>query len=136
LDLLKERSQTALDAWLETASNARLYAPPPPLALGPRRMSGTWRYTTTCGSNSRLGRAKIRGVLEMRHASGNRYVGALSYTQGLRAPVNDPLSGRPVTAVANFGLLLGRVRLSARVDRNRLVLRGQDSNGCSFYASK
>ncbi|WP_367274344.1 peptidoglycan-binding protein [uncultured Tateyamaria sp.] len=136
---LKEQSQDALDEWLRSDDNANLYKPPPPppvLALGPRNMSGNWRYTTNCGSGSRLGRMKITGTLAMRHAGGRNYTGTLSNSQGLRGRVNATLRGRSVSAVTNFGLLIGKVSLKARVDDYKLVLRGRDSNGCSFYASK
>ena len=136
---LKAQSQDALDEWLRSDDNAKLYKPPPPppvLALGPRKMSGSWRYTTNCGSRSRLGRMKITGTLAMRHAGGRNYTGTLSNSQGLQGSVSATLRGRSVSAVTNFGLLIGKVRLNARVDDYKLVLRGRDSNGCSFYASK
>ncbi len=133
---LKEQSQNTLDEWLRSDDNAKLYKPPPVLALGPRNMSGNWRYTTNCGSGSRLGRMKITGTLAMQHAGGRNYAGTLSNSQGLRGRVSATLRGRSVSAVTNFGLLIGKVTLKARVDDYKLVLRGRDSNGCSFYASK
>lgn len=136
LAALKEQSQSALEEWLRTEDNTKLYNPPPLLALGPRNMSGNWRYTTNCGVRSRPGRMRITGTLAMRHAGGQNYTGTLSNSQGLRGRVNATLRGRSVSGVTNFGLLLGKVRLKARVDDHQLVLRGRDSNGCSFYASK
>lgn len=133
---LKAMSEAALAAWRSDPNNERKYLPPPPISLGPRNMAGNWRYTTNCGSGSRLGRMKITGVLAMRHAGGNNYNGTLSNSQGLRGRVSASLRGRSVSAVTNFGLLIGKVSLRARVDDQQLVLRGQDSNGCSFFATK
>ncbi|MEM8973181.1 MAG: peptidoglycan-binding domain-containing protein [Pseudomonadota bacterium] len=136
LAALTEQSQSALEEWLRSDDNAKLYEPPPVLEIGPRNLSGNWRYTTNCGSRSRLGRTKITGTLAMRHAGGRNYSGTLSNSQGLRGRVSATLSGRSVSAVTNFGLLIGKVKLKARIDDYSLVLRGRDSNGCSFYASK
>ena len=136
LAVLKEQSQARLDEWLRSDGNAKLYNPPPALAIGPRNMSGSWRYTTNCGSRSRLGKIKITGALVMQHAGGRNYTGTLSNSQGFRGRVSATLRGRSVSAVTNFGLLLGKVSLKARVDDHKLVLRGRDSNGCSFYARK
>lgn len=136
LSTLKTQSQGDLEEWLRSEDNAKLYEPPPVLAIGPQNMSGNWRYTTNCGSRSRLGRLKITGIFAMQHAGGRNYTGTLSNSQGLRGRVSATLKGRSVSAVTNFGLLVGKVNLNARVDDYELVLRGRDSNGCSFYASK
>lgn len=136
LAALKDQSQAALDEWLKDDANARQYEPPPPIALGPGNMSGSWRYTTNCGSNSRLGRMTITGNMQMAHAGGANYRGVLVNSQGLRAQMSATLRGRSVAGTANFGFLFGSVRFDARVDDQALVLRGRDSNGCSFYARK
>lgn len=136
LAALKELSQSALDQWLLTEENAKLYEPPPPIAIGPGNMGGTWRYTSNCGSRSRLGEMRITGVMSLRHSGGNTFTGSLTNSQGLRANLNARLRGRNVSGIANFGFLFGRVELSARVDDQALVLRGRDSNGCSFLARK
>lgn len=139
LAALKAQSQGSLEEWLRSDENARLYETPPPppvLAIGPQNMSGNWRYTTNCGSGSRLGKIRITGTFSMRHAGGQTYSGTLSNSQGLRGRVNATLRGRSVSAVTNFGLLIGKVNVTARVDDDKLVLRGRDSNGCAFYASK
>ncbi|WP_149779223.1 peptidoglycan-binding domain-containing protein [Roseovarius litoreus] len=136
LAALKDQSQLALDEWLKDDANARAYKPPPPIALGPRNMSGNWRYTTNCGANSKLGRTRITGNMTMRHAGGLNYTGTLVNSQGLRARLNATLRGRNISGVANFGFLFGTVRTEARVDDQALILRGRDSNGCSFYARK
>ncbi|WP_234218640.1 peptidoglycan-binding domain-containing protein [Ruegeria pomeroyi] len=133
---LKTASESILALWLQNEKNARMYEPPPPIALTPSRVSGRWTYVTNCGPRSKVGRAKINGVMAVRHAGGNRYTGNLSNSQGLRARFDARLSGRTVSSVANFGLLIGKVRLTAQVDDHQLVMRGRDSNGCSFYASK
>jgi hypothetical protein len=136
LSALKAGSEPQLAHWLKEPKNAKLYEPPPPIALTPSRVSGRWNYTTNCGPRSKVGRAKIRGVLSVRHAGGNRYVGNLANSQGLRARFDGRLNGRTVSSTANFGFLFGKVRLRARVDDHQLVMRGRDSNGCSFYAAK
>jgi len=133
---LREQSESLLTAWLQDEDNAKLYDPPPPIPVGPANLSGQWRYTTTCGSNSRVGKTKIRGAMVVRHAGGRNYSGALSNTQGLKANLNATLRGRSITAIANFGWLFGKVTVTARVDDQKLVLRGRDSNRCSFYAYK
>jgi hypothetical protein len=136
LAALKEQSQSSLEEWLRKEDNSKLYEPPPLLAIGPRNLSGNWRYTTNCGPRSRLGKMKITGNLAIRHAGGQNYTGSLSNSQGFRGRVSATLRGRSVSAVTNFGLLIGKVSLNARVDDYKLVLRGRDSNGCSFYAVK
>ncbi|TNF59841.1 MAG: hypothetical protein EP307_09635 [Rhodobacteraceae bacterium] len=135
LDLLRNTSEQALQVWLRDPGNAALYDPPV-IALGPGNMSGTWRYTTNCGANSRVGRQRITGVMSIRHAGGGQYTGTLTNSQGFRGRVAARLEGRSVTATTNFGLLIGRVSLNARVDDDQLVIRGRDSNRCSFFASK
>ncbi|MEM8979611.1 MAG: peptidoglycan-binding protein [Pseudomonadota bacterium] len=136
LAALKQQSQPALDDWLRDEDNAKKYDPPAPIALRPSNVSGTWRYTTTCGSKSKFGKARITGTMSMKHAGGRNYTGQLVNSQGLRARLKATLRGRRVAGIANFGLLLGRVQLDARVDDYAFILRGRDSNGCSFYARK
>ena len=137
LALLKESSQAGLTAWLQESTNARKYEPPPPIAIGPGNLPGRWSYVTNCGKNSKFRqKMRITGTLSMKHAGGRNYSGTLSNSQGFRGRVSATLRGRSVSAVTNFGLLIGKVSLKARVDDHQLVLRGRDSNGCSFYASK
>lgn len=136
LDALKAESESDLAQWLRDEANARIYEPPEPIALTPSLVSGRWTYVTTCGPRSKVGRAKINGVMAVRHAGGNRYSGNLANSQGLKARFDARLNGRTVSSVANFGFLFGKVRLTAKVDDHQLVMRGRDSNGCSFYASK
>ncbi|WP_209508280.1 peptidoglycan-binding protein [Ruegeria sp. HKCCSP335] len=136
LDELKVRSNEKLAVWLNDPDNQRLYNPPPPIAIGPGNVTGNWRYVTNCGPNSRVGAIKINGVFNIKHAGGNRYTGSLRNSQGLNARVNATLNGRSISAVANFGLLLGKTTLNARIADYKLTMSGRDSNRCSFYASK
>lgn len=136
LQRLRDDTQTELGLWLQDASNARVYEPPAPVSLTPSRMSGNWQYTTTCGRTSRLGELQITGSFSVNHTGGNNYSGRMTNSQGFRGDFRGTLSGRNVTGEVNFGLLVGRVSFSARVDDQRLIMRGRDSNGCSFYASR
>jgi len=126
----------ALAAWLDDPDNARLYEPPAPIALGPRNMTGAWRYTTTCGSRSRLGRMKLTGVFQVRHAGGNRYSGIVKNSQGQTGRFSGHLNGRRFSGEINWGLFLGRTQFSATVSDQKLALSGRDSNGCRTYATK
>lgn len=133
---LRQVSDPQLAIWRADPENEKRYLPPPPIAIGPSNMAGNWRYTTNCGANSRVGRARVNGIMSMRHVGSNNYAGTLRNSEGLRASLNATLRGRQVSGTANFGFLFGRVTLSARVDDQALILRGRDSNRCSFFARK
>lgn len=133
---LTARSDAALAAWRADPDNERLYTPPDPIALGPRNVAGTWRFTSTCGPNSRLGNLRITGVLDLRHAGGNSYSGTARQSQGFRGQFSGRLEGRQVIARINWGLLIGRVDVTGRIADQELVMRGRDSNGCSFHAAR
>lgn len=135
LDLLRGQSQQALEQWLENPENARVYDPPM-IELGPRNVSGTWRFTSNCGANSRLGRIRIRGTLVISHAGGGRYTGRARQSQGFNGRFDGRLSGRKMSGEINWGLLVGRTRFTGTVDDTELVIRGSDSNRCGFYARK
>jgi peptidoglycan hydrolase-like protein with peptidoglycan-binding domain len=135
-EALKEQSEGALEKWLTLDENAELHKQPPVIAMGPNNVPGNWRYTSRCGSDSRLGRMTIIGTLSMQHVGGGNYKGTLSNSQGQSARVTATLRGRTVSMVVNFGLLYGRVNSTGRVDEHQLVVRGRDSNGCTFVASK
>ena len=136
LDLLKRQTDQDLASWLEDPQNAALHTPPPPIALGPGNLSGTWRFTTTCGPNSKLGQRRITGVVSLQHAGGNHYTGNLRNSQGLRGQYSARLNGRQYTAEVNFGFLIGKVNVTGRIADRSLTVRGRDSNGCSFYSTK
>ena len=136
LATLTSASETALAAWREDPENDRLYLPPPPVALGPGNMSGTWRFTSTCGPNSRLGNLRITGVLDIRHAGGNSYRGTARQSQGLRGQFSGRLEGRRVVGQINWGLLVGRVSFDGRIADQELIMNGRDSNRCRCYAAK
>lgn len=133
---LRKQSQAALDAWLEDPENALEYLPPPPKPIGPYNMSGTWRFTSNCGSKSRLGRMKIKGVLSIAHSNGNLYSGRARNSQGFNGKFTGRLSGRRMTGEINWGLLVGKVIFRGTVADQKLVINGRDNNGCSFYAAK
>lgn len=134
-DLLNRQSEPQLTAWLQDPDNARAYDPPV-IAIGPGNIPGTWRYTTNCGSNSKLGKVKITGVLAIAHSGGNRYSGNVRQSQGFRGKFSGTLRGRQMSATVNWGLLLGKVQVTGRVADEKLVISGRDSNRCSFYAWK
>lgn len=136
LELLKRQTDEGLASWLEDPQNAALHTPPPPILLGPANVAGTWRFTSSCGPNSRLGNLRIAGVLNVRHAGGNGYNGPVSQSQGLRGQFSGRLEGRRMTGAINWGLLVGRVQFSGTIADHELVMRGRDSNGCGFYAKK
>ena len=136
LELLKRQTDQDLASWLEDPKNAALHTPPPPIALGPGNLSGTWRFTTTCGPNSKLGQRRITGVVSLQHAGGNHYTGNLRNSQGLRGQYSARLNGRQYTAEVNFGFLIGKVKVTGRIADRSLTVRGRDSNGCSFYSTK
>ncbi|WP_372921588.1 peptidoglycan-binding domain-containing protein [Roseovarius sp.] len=136
LELVKRQTDEGLASWLEDPQNAALHTPPPPIAIGPGNLSGTWRFTTTCGPNSKLGQSRITGVVSLQHAGGNRYTGILRNSQGLRGQYSALLNGRQYTAEVNFGFLIGKVQVTGRIADRSLTVRGRDSNGCSFYSTK
>lgn len=133
---LRAESEVALGVWRANPENERLYTPPPPIALGPRNVSGTWRFTTKCGANSALGRTTITGVLNVGHAGGNRYSGRVQQSQGFRGQFSGRLNGRRMSGEINWGLLLGRVQVAGTIADQKLAMSGRDSNRCSFYAVK
>lgn len=133
---LQRQSDPALTAWLQTPENARLMTPPPPIALGPGNMTGTWRFTSNCGANSRLGRLKITGALTVRHDGGNRYSGPARQSQGFNGRFSGQLNGRQLVGEINWGLLVGRTTFRGRIADQRLALSGRDSNRCAFSAYK
>ena len=133
---LTAMSEAALAAWRADPENERTYLPPPAIALGPRNMSGVWRFTSRCGPSSRIGQMTITGVLNVGHAGGNRYSGRVQQSQGLRGQFSGRLEGRRLTAEINWGLLLGRVQVVGTVEDQRLAMSGRDSNRCSFFAVK
>jgi hypothetical protein len=129
-------SEAALAEWRADPDNERLYTPPDPISLGPGNVAGTWRFTSTCGADSRLGALRINGVLDIRHAGGNSYSGTARQSQGFRGQFSGRLEGRQVIARINWGLLIGRVDFTGRISDQELVMRGRDSNGCRFYAAR
>lgn len=133
---LQTQSQAALDQWLLDEDNAESYVQPPILEIGPGNLAGTWRYSSNCGARSKLGRIRFTGTLNISHVGGNNYGGTLVNSLGNRGRTKATIRGRSISAETNFGLLLGKVRFSGRVDENALIIRGRDSNGCSLYASK
>ncbi|WP_171130687.1 MULTISPECIES: peptidoglycan-binding domain-containing protein [unclassified Ruegeria] len=136
LNLLKQDSEELLVIWLQNKENARLYEPPPPIALGPANLSGNWRYTTTCGRNSRIGQVKISGVFAIAHKGGSSYSGRINNSQGFRGTINGGISNRRFDAEVNWGLFLGRVQVTGYIADYELAMSGRDSNGCSVYARK
>lgn len=136
LATLTRASEVLLSAWREDPENDRLYLPPPPIALGPGNVSGAWRFTSTCGPNSRLGKLRITGELDIRHAGGNNYRGTARQSQGFRGQFSGRLEGRRVVGQINWGLLVGRVKLNGRIADQDLVMNGRDSNNCRFYAAR
>lgn len=132
---LREQSEEALTAWLQTPENATLYDPPT-IALTPGNVSGRWRFTSTCGANSRLGRVRITGILSIRHAGGNQYTGSARQSQGFNGRFAGRLQGRQMVGEINWGLLVGRTSFSGTVADEELVITGRDSNRCGFYARK
>lgn len=133
---LQAMSEAALTVWRADPENERKYLPPPPIAIGPGKMSGIWRFRTKCGPSSKLGRMTIEGVLNVGHAGGMRYSGRVQQSQGFRGQFSGRLNGRRMTAEINWGLLLGRVQVVGTVQNQRLAMSGQDSNRCSFFAVK
>ncbi|MCE8517130.1 peptidoglycan-binding protein [Ruegeria pomeroyi] len=133
---LKIQSKPALEAWLSDPENERLYNPPPPIAIGPGNVSGSWRFTSNCGSKSRIGKVKITGVLSIGHAGGNRYSGRARNSQGMNGNFQGQLTGRRMNGEINWGFLIGRVQFRGTFADQKLVISGRDTNGCSFYAAK
>ena len=133
---LRTASQTALDIWLRDPANAARREPPPPIALTPRRMTGTWSFTTRCGAGSRLGRVTIDGAMAVAHAGGSSYRGRVQNSQGLRGNFSGTLRGRTLVGEIDWGLLIGRTRFDGRVADGSLTIGGRDTNGCSFSATK
>ena len=136
---LRQASQRALDGWLADTANARRYEPPPPpdpIALTPRRLSGTWDTTTRCVANSRLGQRTIRSAMTVVHAGGGTFRGRIATSQGLRGDVVLTLRGRTMEGTANYGLLIGRTSFRGQFADQSLAVSGRDSNGCSFAARK
>lgn len=133
---LKAASQPGLTAWLQDPENALLHNPPPPIPIGAHNMLGNWRYSANCGSGSKMPGTKITGVLNMQDLGGGRYAGSLKNSQGLNGRVTAKLSGRTVSGTTNFGLFFGKVNFRGQVDDAELIMRGRDSNGCSFYSVK
>lgn len=136
LALLKRQTEVGLASWLEDPQNAALHTPPPPIALGPRNFAGTWRYTATCGSNSKVGEGRFTGVITIRHTGGNSYSGSARGSKGLRGRVSMQLRGRQVSGEINWGFLIGRTQFSGRVANQRLLVSGRDSDGCRFQNIK
>ncbi len=133
---LQAQSETLLAAWRTDPENDKLYLPPPPIALGPGNLSGTWRFTTTCGRNSKLGNMRITGVMNVRHAGGNRYSGPVRQSQGFRGQFNGRLEERRMSGSINWGLLLGTIQVVGTIADQSLTMSGRDSNRCSFFARK
>jgi peptidoglycan hydrolase-like protein with peptidoglycan-binding domain len=135
LSLLREQSEQQLAAWLQEPGNAALYDPPV-IALTPQTMSGNWRFTSTCGANSRLGRMTLTGILNIRHAGGNQFTGSARQSQGFNGRFAGRLQGRQIVGEINWGLLVGRTAFRGTVADERLVISGSDSNRCGFSARK
>lgn len=133
---LKSQSQPALDTWLQDPANAALYVPPPPIAVGPGNMPGRWRLVVNCGRNSKAPGQRITGEMAIQHTGGAGYAGTIKTSQGLTGRVTATLNGRTVRSTTNYGLLLGKVSFRGRIDDQKLVVRGRDSQGCSVYAAK
>jgi peptidoglycan hydrolase-like protein with peptidoglycan-binding domain len=133
---LKQASESDLQEWLKVPENARRHTPPPPIALGPTSMTGNWQFQSRCGPNSRLPNQTVTGAMSIAHTGGGNYSGTMRNSQGFRAQMTVTLRGRTVQGNANFGLFLGRVSFTARVEDQRLAMNGTDSNGCRFFASK
>lgn len=136
---LKASSQAALDQWLTNEANRIKHTPPPPppaIALGPSNLSGAWRYMSNCGRNSRIGEMRVTGTLTLQHTGGNNYTGRMTNSQGLNGNVTARVRNRTIEGTVNFGIFIGRINVRATIENQRLVARGQDSNGCGFYASK
>ncbi len=133
---LRIQSEAQLQSWLAFPDNSDLYNPPPPIPIGPTEMSGNWRFTTTCGTRSKIGQQKITGAMKVRHVGGGNYTGQVKTSQGFTGRFNGRLSGRRMSGEINYGFLLGRVRSNGVVADQKLAISGRDSNGCSFYAAK
>lgn len=133
---LQVQSDGLLAAWRVDPENEALYQPPPPIALGPSNLTGAWRFTTTCGRNSKIGSMKINGVLNVGHTGGNRYAGPVRQSQGFRGQFSGRLEGRQMSGVINWGLLLGRVQVVGAIAEQSLTMSGRDSNRCRFFARK
>ena len=136
LDLLKRQTDQDLASWLEDPKNAALHTPPPPIALGPGNFAGSWRYTATCGANSKVEKGRYKGVMTIKHVGGNRYAGVARSSQGLRGKVSGQLVGRQWRGFVNWGLFLGRTEVVGRIADQSLIIRGRDSDRCSIYATK
>jgi len=133
---LRQQSESALAVWRQNPDNERLYLPPPPIAIGPHNLSGIWRFTTNCGPNSRIGRTRIDGVMDIANQGGSSYAGRVRQSQGLIGRFSGRVSGRRMSAEVNWGLLLGRIQISGRIADHELTVSGRDSNRCSFFARK
>lgn len=133
--LLQDQSQSQLDVWLQDKVNADKYDPPI-IPLGPRAMSGNWRFTSTCGPNSKLGNMKITGALSVSHAGGNSYSGSARQSQGFKGKFTGRLNGRRIDGQINWGLLVGTTKFTGKIADNALIIRGSDTNRCAFYARK
>ena len=136
LSELKEQSRDGLAVWLKNPENARRHTPPPAIALGPKTMSGSWRFVSKCGGKSRSGISQFDGVLQLKHAGGNQYSGTAALTQGIKGRFSGALNGRTLTGEINWGFLIGKDRLQATVAKDKLAMSGRDSDSCNFYAAK
>lgn len=70
----------------------------------------------------------------MRHAGGNQYTEAVRNSQGFNGRVAARIDGRVLHTEINWGLLIGRVRLSGTISDDVRSLSGRDSNGCRVSA--
>ena len=133
---LRRHSETALASWLRSPENRKAYEPPAPVPLTPKAISGSWRYTSTCGRNSRLPEQRIAGVIQLDYRGGPNFSGSVSNTQGFRGSLNGRVSGRQLNATIRWGFLIGSTTLTGRVSDDARSVSGRDSLGCSFRATK
>ena len=136
LTMLRDQTETALAAWRQKPENEALINPPPPLALTPRRMAGTWTVTTTCSARSKIGKRRINASTTLRHAGGGIYKGRIKNSLGQSGNLTGQLRGRTLTAEVNWGLFLGRSTFRVRVADHKLTVSGRDSYGCRIFGRK
>lgn len=136
LGALRLQSNGALESWLQDPGNRTRYEPPPPVPITTALVNGRWRYTSTCGRNSRMPGRTIRGEMQIVYSGGSRFSGALANTQGLRGTLSGTLRGRQLNGTVRWGLLLGSTTFQAAISDDGRSASGRDSLGCSFRARR
>lgn len=136
LAFLQRQSEDAFLEWRQDPENYLRLNPPSPIEIGPENIAGRWLFTTQCGASSKLGKREVTGVMHLRSKGAQDYIGTLVQSQGFRGSFAGTVRGRKVEGLVSWGLFLGSFTLTGQVDDQELVIRGSDSNRCSFFAQK